>query len=191
MKKNTWIKLHLYCGLFTSFYLLAFGFSSIVMNHQIELDRTEPGRIWDTRVQVDTSGTDRQLAENLRDQLGLMGWTPPWQYQKDTTRFQFAVVHLAKETDVKVDLHTGAARVTERPKGLLAVLHGLHFFNGRIPNAPFFLRTWVVYQWLTLLVLLTSLLLGLWLWIRYSYKSWELYAFGGLFLISFLLMLLL
>lgn len=191
MKKSAWIKLHLYCGLFTSFYLIAFGFSSLVLNHKMQVDHSAVTDTWTGQVQVNTDLKDQELAEDLRDQLGLMGWVPPWEYRKDATQFRFVLTHLAKNSELKVDLGSGAVTVAESPKGLLAVLNGLHFFNGRIPNAPFFLRTWMVYQWLTLLVLFFSLLLGLWLWIRYSHKTWELYVFGGLFLISCLLMLML
>lgn len=191
MKKSTLVKLHLYCGLFTSFYLIAFGFSSIILNHKVTLENTDVARTWTGQVQIDPARSDQDLAENLRDQLGLMGWVPPWQFKRDSLQFSCTVTHLAKTTTLQLDLQTGAVQGAEKPKGLLAVLHGLHFFNGNIPNAPFFLRTWMVYQWLTLLVLFFSLVLGLWLWLKYSYKTWELYTFGGLFLISCLLMLLL
>lgn len=191
MKKSTLIKLHLYCGLFTCFYLIAFGVSSLVLNHDLKVENTAVKRTWTDQVAVDAALADQALAENVRDQLGLMGWAPPWEYQKDSLRFAFSIVHLARTSRVTLDLATGQAEVAEIPKGFVAVLHGLHFFNGRIPNAPFFLKTWMVYQWLTLLVLLASLVLGLWLWIRYSHKTWELYVFGGLFVFSLVLMLLL
>ena len=181
----------MYCGLFTSFYLISFGVSSIILNHQMKVEKQTVEWTWDDQVTVESFPSDRELAENIRDQLGLMGWTPPWEYQKDSTRFQFVVTHLAKNTNVKVDLDSGRAAVVEKPKGFWAVLHGMHFFNGRIPNAPFFLQTWMVFQWLTLLVLFLSLILGLWLWLKYSYKTWELYVFGGLFILSFLTMILL
>lgn len=189
MKKSTLIKLHLYCGLFTSFYLLAFGFSSIVLNHKMELDHTSITRTWSSQVNVDTSLANNDLAEKVRDQVGLMGWIPTWEFKRDANQFQFNVTHLAKTNQVTLNLHTGGVEISDKPKGFLATLHGLHFFNGRIPNAPFFLKTWIVYQWLSLLVFLFSLVLGIWLWIKYSYRTWELYTFGALFLISLLIML--
>ncbi|PHN06301.1 hypothetical protein [Flavilitoribacter nigricans] len=138
MKKSTWIRLHLYCGLFTSFYLIAFGFSSLILNHQVELNHTEVTDTWDARIEVVGGKTDQELAEELRDQLSLMGWLPPWQYKRDSLQFSCVITHLAKDTQLELDLQSGAVQASEKPKGLLAVLHGLHFFNGRIPNAPFF-----------------------------------------------------
>lgn len=191
MKKSGWIKLHLYGGLFTSFYLIAFGFSSIVLNHSIAVDSKTVADTWTGQVQIAPDTPDRELAETLRDQLGLMGWIPPWKYKRDSVQFHCTLTHLAKDTDLTVNLQTGTVQATEKPKGFWAVLHGMHFFRGNIPNAPGWMQTWAVYQWLTLLVLLVSLLLGLWLWFRYSRKAWEIYVFGGLFLISCLVMLLL
>ena len=191
MKKSTLIKLHLYCGLFTSFYLIAFGFSSIVLNHKIDLDHKSVAGTWTEKVAVDTSLQNKDLSEKVRNQLGLMGWIPYWQFRRDSVHFQFNVTHLAKTNKVKVDLRNGKTEISDIPKGFWATLHGLHFFNGRIPNAPFFLKTWMVYQWLALLVLLISLILGLWLWIAYSHRTWEIYVFGGLFFLTILIMILL
>jgi hypothetical protein len=191
MKKSTLIKLHLYCGLFTSFYLIAFGASSIILNHKMDVENKSIKKTWNDQVKIEPSLTESELAEDIRDQLGLMGWMPPWQFKKDSTHFKFAVNSLAKTSELDLDLNSGKVEVAEIPKGFLAVFHSLHFFNGRIPNAPFFLKTWMVYQWLALLVLLFSLILGLWLWLKYSHKTWELYFFGGLFFISFLIMILL
>ncbi|MBK8504340.1 MAG: hypothetical protein IPL46_20315 [Saprospiraceae bacterium] len=191
MKKSLLIKLHLYCGLFTCFYLLAFGVSSIILNHKMEVDNKTVKKTWHSQVQIDPNLNDNELAESLGDQLGIMGWLPPWQFKKDSTNFNLQVTHLAKTSELEVNLISGAVIVNEIPKGFLATLHGLHFFNGRIPNAPFFLKTWIVYQWLALFVLFISLVLGLWLWLKYSYRTWELLVFGGLFIFSCLIMLLL
>ncbi|MEZ4989416.1 MAG: hypothetical protein R2824_03360 [Saprospiraceae bacterium] len=177
--------------MFTSFYLLAFGFSSLVLNHKIPVDQKAVVDTWSGQVQIDPGIPDQEIAEGIRDQLGLMGWIPPWQFKKDSTQFRCVLTHLAKDTELKLDLRTGIVQVAEMPKGFWAVLHGLHFFNGNIPNAPSWFRTWAVYQWLTLFVLMASLLLGLWLWLKYSRKAWEVYLFGGLFFISCLIMLLL
>ena len=46
------------------------------------------------------------------------------------------------------------------------------------------------YQWLALFVMAISLILGLWLWIIYNYKPWQGYTFGGLFIFTILIMLL-
>ena len=190
MKKILLIKLHLYAGLFTSFYLIAFGLSSIILNHKIDVENKDISKTWSTKVEVNPELENVELAESLRDKLNIMCWVPHWNIQRDSAQFKCQLTHLAKTTDLTLDFNTGMVQLEEKPKGLIAVLNGLHFFNGNIPNAPFVLRTWAVYQWLTLLTLFTALVLGLWLWLKYSRKTWELYLFGGLFIFSCILMVL-
>jgi hypothetical protein len=191
MKKSALIKLHLYCGLFTCFYLLAFGISSIILNHKIDVENQTVKSTRNQLVKVGPSLSEVELAEHVRNQLGMMGWLPPWEFRKDSNSFQFVVTHLAKTSQLNLDLNSGEVKISEIPKGFIAVLHGMHFFNGRIPNAPFFLKTWIVYQWLSLFVLFISMVLGIWLWLKFNYKTWEMFFFGGLFFVTVLLMILL
>ncbi len=190
MKKSLLIKLHLYCGLFTIFYLVAFGLSSIVLNHKMDVDNTEITEQWNSIVESDPNLSDKDLAESVRDQLKIMGWVPYWEFEKDSVSFSFSITHLGRNYYVDLDLTNGDVAIAEAPKGFMAVLHGLHFFNGNIPNAPFFLRTWAVYQWLTLFIMFISLIVGLWLWIKYRYQRWEGLVFGGIFVASMVIMML-
>ncbi len=191
MKKSLLIKLHLYSGLFTSFYLIAFGLSAIILNHKINVGKKEVTKTWETTLKINSDLQGRDLAENLRNGLGLMGWVPPWEYKRDKASFHFMITHPGRNYYVDANLKTGKATVAEAPKGFLEVFHGLHFFNGQVPNAPFVLRTWAIYQWFSLFVLLISLILGLWLWLKYNYKSWEGLVFGGLFIATIILMIFL
>jgi len=190
MGKSLLIKIHLYCGLFTLFYLIAFGLSSIILNHDIKVDKSEVTSTWNSNVQVDPILTESELAESVRDQLGLMGWLPRWEFKKDSVSFSYRITHLGRNSHIDLDLLSGDVQIGEAPKGFLAVFHGLHFFNGQIPNAPFFLRTWAVYQWLTLLTMLVSLIVGLWLWLKYHYQRWEGLVFGGLLVATVIIMML-
>lgn len=190
MKKSQLVRLHLYCGLFTSFYILAFGISSLILNHNWQIENKAVTKTLTKPVSIDQSLDNEKLAENIRDQLGLMGWLPKWQMQRDSQSFKFTTVYLSKTNQLNVDLKSGMATIGIIPKGFLATLNGLHFFNGKIPNAPFFLKTWIVYQWLSLAVLFISLVLGLWLWIKFNYHSSELYFFGLIFILSIILMFL-
>ncbi len=190
MKKSLLIKLHLYAGIFTSFYLVAFGLSAIILNHNIDVENNDITHEWKTKLTIDNSLKDEDLAINIRDQVGEMGWVPPWTFQRDSSNFNFKIVHLGKEVFVNANLITGETNFAEAPKGFGAVFHGLHFFNGKIPNAPWFIKTWTAYQWLSLFVMFISLILGLWLWLKYSYKPWQGVVFGGLFIGTILIMIL-
>ena len=182
------MRLHIYAGLFTAIYLLAFGVSSLVINHRWNVDHTEITRTWESTVQPDTSLADQELAQALRNDLNIMGWTPWWKFQRDSISFRFEVTHLGNTHHVDVNLETGQASIGKAPKGFLAVFHGLHFLNGNIPNAGWLVRSWAFYQWLTITVMLASLVLGLWLWWKFSFKIWHVYVFGGLTVACILLM---
>jgi len=190
MKKSLLIKLHVYSGLFTAYYLIAFGLSAIILNHKIEVENNDITKHWESNVKVDTTLSNQELAQEVRDQLGLMGWMPAWEFKKENRRFQFRIVHPGRNYQIDLDLEKGDVFIAEAPKGFVAVFHGLHFLNGKIPNAPLLIRSWQIYQWLALFVMLISLVLGLWLWLKFSYKSWEGIAFGGLFIGSIIIMML-
>ena len=89
MKTSLLIKLHLHTGLFIAFYVLAFGFSSIVMNHKLEFDKTEVTRIWETKVSAEPEVPDLELAESIKEELDLMGWVLPWEFKRDSLEFHF------------------------------------------------------------------------------------------------------
>ena len=191
MKKSLLIKLHIYSGIFTSFYLLAFGFSALILNHDIKLENKEITHKWETEIQIDFSLPDLKLAESIRDQIGFMGWLPKWEFKRDSTHFKFMVLHTGRNYYLNANTSTGKVEVSEAPKGFLAVFHGLHFFSGGTPNAPLLIRSWKIYQWLTLFVMTISLVLGIWLWLKYNYKTWQGIAFGSLFIGTIILMILL
>ena len=189
MKKSLLIKLHLYAGLFVLFYLVAFGFSAIVLNHAIDVENKEISKIWETKAVIDGSLPDLQLAESIRDQLGIMGWLPRWEFKRDSILFNFTIVHPGRKYHLTANTGSSHVSISESPKGFLAVFHGLHFLNGNIPNAPFLIRSWAIYQWASLFVMTISLILGIWLWLKYSYKPWQGVAFGGLFIATIILMI--
>ena len=193
MSKFLLIRIHLYCGLFTVFYLIAFGFSSIVLNHNLKLENADVTHVWSSDIaigDIDKELDNRELAEYARNELGLMGWTPFWLFKRDSISFQFSITHPGRNYRVNLDLVSGKTVVEEVPKGFLAVLNSLHFLNGQVPNAPGLIKSWAAYQWLALLTMLVSLFLGLWLWIKHQYRSWEGLVFGGIFGLTVLIMFL-
>jgi len=179
MRKSLLIKIHLYCGLFTLFYLVAFGLSSIILNHDLKVEKRAITRSWNQHLKIDPTLMDKDLAKSVKSQLNIMGWELPWKFERDSVSFYFQITHTGRNYYLNVNLLTGEVVVDEAPKGFLAVLHGLHFFNGMAPNAPFFIRTWAVYQWLTLFTMLISIVVGLWLWLKYNYRRWVSFASFG------------
>jgi hypothetical protein len=191
MKTSLLIKLHLYTGIFISFYILAFGVSSIILNHDLKVERSEVTKIWETNVSVDPSMPELQLAENIRNELNLMGWLLPWEFKRDSAQFKFSMVHPGRKYHLSYDILNGMVKIEEMPRGFLVVFHGLHFLNGKPPNAPFLIKSWVVYQWVGLLSMFISLILGIWLWLKNHYKPWQGIVFGSLFVGTLIIMYLL
>ncbi len=188
MKKSLLVKLHLYCGLFTFLYLISFGFSSLMLNHGIQVAATEITESWEEKVEVDANLPDKEAAEKIRDGLGLMGWVPPWKYQRDSLSLHFDITHPGMVYHAHHNFETHRTRIDKSPKGFLNVLNAMHFFNGKIPNAPLLIRSFAIYQWLGLFVLLISLIFGIWLWLKFSAKKWEVIAFVLLFVGSTIVM---
>ena len=190
MKKSILIKLHLYAGIFTSFYLLAFGFSALVLNHNIDVDRKEVTQTWQTTIDVDTAKSNLEMAQNIRDKLGIMGWLPRWEMKREQDNFNFTITHPGRKYNLMLDMTNSHLSVEEMPKGFLAVFHGLHFLNGKIPNAPFLIRSWAVYQWIALFSIAVSIILGVWLWLKYRYQAWQGIVFGMVIAGTIILMIL-
>lgn len=191
MKKSLLIKLHLYTGLFTSFYLVAFGVSTLIMNHKVQVERKELAKEWKATVSNVSGLPDLEKAQTIRDELGIMGWIPRWKFKSEKTLFHFSVTHPGRSYEFSYNSSTSEVHLREFPKGFVAVFHGLHFLNGKIPNAPLLIRSWAIYQWLALFMMLISLVLGIWLWLKFSYRQWQGIVFGGLFLCTLILMMLL
>jgi hypothetical protein len=171
--------------------LIAFGFSSIVLNHRIDLERHNVNKTWRQQVSVDVALEDRALAGSIRDQLGLMGHLPGWLFNRDSISFEFRVSHLGRKYELSTDLRSGWIEVAEKPQGFWSVLNGLHFLNGKIPNAPLLIKTWTIFQHLTLWVMTISVFLGIWLWWRKRSRKWSGRIFAVFIVGSIILMLLL
>lgn len=192
MKKLTFINLHLYAGLFVFFYLMAFGISTLVLNHDLDrrIETTGTPQTWQAQAVIDANLADLPLAESIRDQLGIMGWPAGWTLKRNAELLKFEINHPGRRYHLTVNTLSGQVTITESSKGLLATFEALHIFDGSLPNAPLFIKSWAVYQWLGLLVMSISLILGIWLWLRYSYKPWQGIVFGSLFVGTILLMVL-
>ncbi len=67
MKKSLLIKLHIYAGLFTCFYLIAFGLSALKMNHNIAIEKKIITNQWDIQIRIDNSLPNKELAAEIRD----------------------------------------------------------------------------------------------------------------------------
>jgi hypothetical protein len=121
---------------------------------------------WQRQIHLPAYKDDDQYANAVKDSLGLMGWTLPWEVKKDSSGFQLAVSHFGKDYTIRVPANESAVAVQERRKGFWAVFNSLHFLGGDIPNAPLLINTWKYYQNITVAVLLFSVASGVYIFMR-------------------------
>jgi len=100
------LKIHLYAGLLCASYLILFGVSSLNFNHHFgQPDALKAERQRGLRA-LPAIADDQRLAEALRDTLGLVGWTLPWETGRsetaDSLYFRFAVSRPGKEYIIRV-----------------------------------------------------------------------------------------
>jgi hypothetical protein len=100
------LKLHLYAGLLCSSYLILFGVSSLNFNHRFGSPASLKVERQRALGALPALGDDQRLAEALRDSLGLVGWTLPWETRRaeteDSLYFHFAVSRPGKDYQVRV-----------------------------------------------------------------------------------------
>lgn len=100
------LKIHLYAGLLCSSYLILFGISSLNFNHHFGKPTTLKNERQRSLGTLPAITDDQRLAEALRDTLGLVGWTLPWETRRsetaDSLYFHFAVARPGKEYSVTV-----------------------------------------------------------------------------------------
>jgi hypothetical protein len=143
-KSIQWLHMHL--GLLCLPYLIIFGISSLVFNHQLGTDNDgPPNASWDSPIRIAPLTDQRQQAEEAAAALGLFGWVRYWdiQLEPDNT----LIYHLerpGKHYFIKLApdrLQARAEMRYSRPGQLAHELHGLMFVPGSA-----FAGTW---QWYT------------------------------------------
>jgi hypothetical protein len=78
------LNIHLYGGLICAPYLIIFGFSSLHFNHHFGFAEAELKSIeWQAPLNTQPDKDDNAMAEAVRNDLGLMGWTLPWKMKRE------------------------------------------------------------------------------------------------------------
>ncbi len=165
--KNLLQKIHIYGGLLFFPYLLIFGLSTLHINHDFKIfgekqDWTERKMVIDIAEIED----NQQLAESIRDSLGLMGWCPWWTQNRNESRFRFSIDHFGSEHRINANLGTGEVIVNRRYKGFLSVLHSMHFLGSDVPRANRVINSWQYYQDFTVIYLIIAIITGIYMFLE-------------------------
>ncbi|HEX8037595.1 MAG TPA: PepSY-associated TM helix domain-containing protein [Chryseosolibacter sp.] len=159
------MKIHLYGGLICFWYLIILGTSSLNFNHHFGfMQRSGETETWSKQVQIAKDFQDNlAFSEALRDSLALIGWPLPWETYRDSTGiFHFALEHPGKRYTVDFSLKTREAQVRETSKGFWPVFNAMHG-AGAVPNSAF-MHLWKWYTRLTVVLVVFSVLIGIYLW---------------------------
>jgi hypothetical protein len=174
------LNLHMYGGLLCSAYLLVFGFSSLNFNHHFGFAMGRNTKVtWEEPLPMELVHDNIGDAESVRDRLGLMGWTPPWEMSRDNElNFHFQVTRPGKNYTIHALQKEGKVKVEESRAGFWPVVNSLHALGG-VPGSAFS-RTWGWYTEVCTVVVLFSAGSGVWLWAiskrERSIGTWTLVA---------------
>jgi hypothetical protein len=167
MGVRPWIlKIHLYGGLLCFWYLVIFAISSLHFHH--EFDFMEVKEISTESKQITltqkSQESDSALATGLQNELGLAGWYLFWETYTDSAGIFHTEIQNPKTTyRITYDQNTAVATITSEYKGFWSVFNALHGFAGKMPNAPFVIF-WHIFTYVCVLVVIFSILSGIWLW---------------------------
>ena len=158
------LRVHLYGGLLCAAYLILFGVSSLMFNHPGMWPAGKGKVNWERAVEVSSSmGDDATLSEAIRDELGLMGWTIPWETRRvGGNVLTFGVSRPGKHYKIDYDPAAKSVKVVETRKGYGEVVRALHGFM-RLPNS-WFVSTWGMYTEVCTWVVLFAAASGVYLW---------------------------
>lgn len=164
---NKLIKWHLYAGMLCFPYFIILGISSLNFNHHFSFMEPRKNAIhWQKQINIPAFLDEQQFADAVRDSVNLMGWTPPWEIKNDASGFRFMVTHPGKDYAISFFNDERLIKVEETHKGFWPVFNSLHGFNGEIPGAPAFISSWGLYSDIIIVVMLFSILSGIYIFLR-------------------------
>lgn len=185
------LNLHLYGGLLCAPYLIIFGFSSLEFNHHFSFiePKTKPApQNWSAPLSIGFDADNDAMAQSVRDSLGLMGWTIPWNMKRDAAGdLKFELERPGKSYTIHTDLKNHTAHVEEQPKTFWQIVDSLHAL-GRVPNSNFVLW-WGGYTEVCTAFVLFAAVSGIYLWLNSKRERWiGMLSLIGATLLSFGLM---
>ena len=161
--RNWVLKIHLYLGLLCSSYLVVFGVSSLNFNHPFDFTKPRTETVtWERSLALPPVGDNGPESEAVRDALGLMGWTIPWETSRESNGdLHFGLARPGKHYTIHVLRGRGVVRVDERKEGYWTVTRALHGNHG-VPRSKL-MTAWGWYTELCTLVVLFAAASGVYL----------------------------
>lgn len=182
--------LHSFGGLLFFPLLIIFGISALHINHKITF--LEPGGEWcetERLIKINDNSDKQQLAEAIRDSLGLMGWCPYWKQSRNNDNFKFNIAHNGADYSIDADLASGKVKINRKSKGAGSILNSLHFFNEDLPSGTRIVNTWKYYKDLCFIYLIISVSTGIWFALMKKKRTGGIIVLSSSILVSILLII--
>jgi len=159
-------KIHTYGGLLSASYLIIFGFSSLNFNHHFPFaEPSDSYVLWEDTISVAPSEDRLAYAESIRDELGLMGWVPPWEYKEDEDgSFYCELMRPSKTYEISVQPSGDLVKVKEIRHGFWPTVSRLHAMGG-FPNSNF-AKIWFYYTEICTYFVLFAAVSGVYFWAK-------------------------
>ncbi len=191
---NKW---HVYGGLFTVGFLLAFSYSAFYHQHHPKSPRESNRRsTWEQRIAMPEIEDGNAYKLAVRDSMGLFGHAPWWEDYHDSLGIHhFMIVRPGKQYWITVPVEGDLCSVEEIRKGFLDVLIQIHPLAAGMQGhgkGPFFIKAWRFISFPMALVLLGVIIITIHFWyVRSlkSFRSWQvvsIIAFIPIILIVFI-----
>lgn len=127
-------RLHFYIGLYLLFFLWLFGFTGLLLNHPkwtfADFWPTRKQTTFERQIKRPGAGSDLAQAENILEQLGLIGeieWTSA---RADSRRLDFRASRPGHIFEIKTDLDREHAVIQRIDVNVWGVIRILHTFTG-------------------------------------------------------------
>lgn len=167
-------RLHYYLGLYFLFFLWLFLFTGLILNHgrwawaQAANQRRETR--YEQSIRPPLGDTDLARAQDLTNQLHLVGEIDLPSAPQAPARLDFSVARPRDASQVRVDIAQGKASVQHFDNGGWAIVRIFHTFSGSRFNVASTQRDWVLTTvWVAAM---DALAVGLILMVLGSYYMW-------------------
>ncbi len=193
MKNRNWrnflSKFHVYGGLLTAGFLIAYSYSAFYHQHHLKFPK--PGsktHEWEQQLIIPEIPDKLDYKLAVRDSLGLFGYAPWWEDYKDSLGIHhFMINRPGKQYWITVPEQGNTYQIDEVRTGFWDVLFRLHPISGGMQNhgkGPFFIKAWKIVALPLALVLLGVMIISIHFWYVRSFKkrrSWIIVGTIALF----------
>jgi len=190
---NTFLrKLHVYGGLFLSFYVIILGISSLQFQHHfLEFQPGSKSVSWEQHIQIPEVEDNNELKSAIRDSLDLNGYLPWWREYTDSLGiYHFLISRPGKQYWVTVTGEDDLIRIDESRMSIMSVVFALHPLTAGF-EGPGFAKIWRIISEIMSILLLVIIVLTLQMWLAKSFtKAWSWVIVGSVASFSILLIIL-